>query len=195
MKCGETCHETGAVFCHVCGNKLIKSNKKAGIIIAFLIIFAIVVGIVIFYSNNTQFNSNVSSPIHTKNNYEQYVKNTVQALCEATINNDYGRIAELYAFTVKRYHSIYDVTNAEVVERYRNYNNKFGVYSKRASIRWNTLQVWEHSNGYSVVYVEDYHIDREDKSKYSDFVLEKHIELDTNFKIVSEYDVQLSKSK
>lgn len=193
--CNETNHASDAIFCHMCGSRLVKSTNIKGFIVAILIILAIIAGIVIFYNNNQPINQYPSSPAPTEINYEQRVRNTVQTLCDATVNNDYNRIAELYAFNVQRYHSIYDVTNAEVVKRCRNYDNKFGVYSKRASIRWNTLQIWKNTNGYSVVYVEDYHIDREDKSKYSDFVLEKHIELDTDFKIVSEYDVQLSKSK
>lgn len=193
--CNETNHAPDAIFCHMCGSRLVKSTNTKGIIIAILIILAIIAGIVILYNNNQLFNQYPSSPAPTEINYEQRVRNTIQTLCDATVNNDYNRIAELYAFNVKRYHSIYDVTNAEVVERYRNYDKKFRVYSKRANIRWNTFQIWKNTNGYSVVYVEDYHIDREDKSKYTDFVLEKHIELDNNFKIVSEYDVQLSKNK
>lgn len=78
----------------------------------------------------------------------------------------------MYAFDVKKHYNIYDATNGEVVARYRNYDSKFRVYSKQASIRWNTLQIWKNTNAYSVVYIE-----RENKSNYSDFVLEKHIEL------------------
>lgn len=195
MKCPK-CHAANpeqANYCHMCGNKLVKSNLRVVIIIAILILLAIVAGVVIY--NNIQPNTNMLSPTTSQTNYEQQIRNTIQALCDAKVNNDYDGISDIYAYRVNRYHSIYDASNGEVVERYRNYDSKFEVYSKRASIRWNTLQIWQKANGYSVVYVEDYHIDRVDKSKYSDFVLEKHIELDNNFKIVSEYDVQLSKSK
>ena len=47
----------------------------------------------------------------------------------------------------------------------------------------------------NVKIVEDYSIDREDKSKYSVFVLEKHFIIDPSYHIVSVYDNQLSKSK
>lgn len=196
-KCGETDHDSSAVYCHVCGNKLAKTNNKStGLIITILIILAITAGIVFYINNNFQpFNSGAITPSVSENNYEQRIKNALQCLCEAKVNNDYGRISEIYASHVERYHNIYDVTNSEVVDRYRNYDNKFQVYGKRASIRWNTLQIWQNSYGYSVVFVEDYHIDRVDKSKYSNFVLERHLELNQDFKIVSEYDVQLSKSK
>lgn len=40
-----------------------------------------------------------------------------------------------------------------------------------------------------------YSIDRQDKSKYSVFVLEKHFVIDSAYHIVSVYDNQLSKSK
>lgn len=194
-KCGESDHASDAAFCHMCGSRLVKAKKHTGIIIAILVFLAVIAGIVIYYNNMQSFNPVVTTPPTSKPHYEQRVRNTVQSLCEATVNNDYGRISEIYASRIKRYHGKYDISNSEVVETYRNYDNKFGVYSKRASIRWNTLQIGKITDGYSVVYVEDYHIDRTDKSKYSDFVLEKHIELDANFKIVSEYDVQLSKSK
>lgn len=46
-----------------------------------------------------------------------------------------------------------------------------------------------------LTYIEDFTIDRKDRSKYSVFVLEKHFELNKDFQIVSVYDVQLSKSK
>lgn len=178
----QTENPNDARYCHMCGSRLVKSTNTKGIIIATLIILAVIAGMVILYNS-------------TEINYEQRVRNVVQTLCDAIVNNDYNRISELYAFNVKRYHSIYDATNAEVVKRYKNYDSKFRVHSKQASVRWNTLQIWKNTNGYSVVYIEDYHIERENKSKYSDFVLEKHIELNTDFKIVSEYDVQLSKSK
>lgn len=184
-----------ALYCHMCGSMLVKSNMHWGVIILIIVFLAIIAGIVIYYNNLQSFNPVTTTPISEEINYEQRVRNTIQTLSEATVNNDYERLEEIYAYHVNRYHGIYDVSNSEVVERHRNYDNKFGVYAKQASIRWNTLQIWEIVDGYSIVYVEDYHIDRTDKSKYSDFVLEKHIEFDDNFKIVSEYDVQLSKSK
>lgn len=193
--CNETNHASDAVFCHMCGSRLVKSNMHLGIIVVILVFLAIIAGIIVYFNNKQTLYSVTPSPVPTETNYEQKVRNTVQSLCEATVSNDYGKLSELYAYHVKRYHSIYDVSNGEVVNKYRGYDNKFGVYAKRASIRWNTLQICKIADGYSVVYVEDYHIDRADKSKYSDFVLEKHIELDANFKIVSEYDLQLNKSK
>lgn len=193
--CNETNHASDAVFCHICGSRLVRSNKHLGIFVIILVFLAIIAGLIIYINYEQSLYLVTPSPVPAETNYEQKVRNTVQTLCEAIVSNDYGKLSELYAYHVKRYHSIYNVSNGEVVNRYRNYDNKFGVYAKRASIRWNTLQIYKIADGYSVVYVEDYHIDRADKSKYSNFELEKHIELDANFKIVSEYDVQLSRSK
>lgn len=82
-----------------------------------------------------------------------------------------------------------------VIDKYRNYNQKFGVYGKYISVRWNTISVNEINGRSYVTYIYDYHIDRMDKSKYSNYEIEKHLEFDEDYRIVSEYDVQLSKSK
>lgn len=202
-KCNETNHAPDAVFCHVCGCRLSVNKSKGGTgVVIVIVLIVIAIAMWVFFwpsgSSNTSTYTNTSITQTYSEPAEQYymaqVRNTVQALGDATITNDYDRIAELYAYSVDRYHNIYNVTKYDVVERYKNYDDKFGVYNKTVSIRWNTLQVGQKSyGGYSVVYVEDYHIDRYDKSKYTDFVIEQHIELDDDYKIVSIYDVQLSK--
>ena len=192
--CQETDHASDAVFCHMCGNRLVKSNNTAIIAITGLIILAIIVGIVLFMSNNKQIVYDDKKPISTENNYELHIRNVIQAFCEAIENNDFGRLENAYANHVNRYHGTYNLSKNEVVESYKKYDKKFGVYSKQISVRWNTLQVWKNMNGgYSVIYVEDYHINRNDKSKYSNFVIEKHLEFDDNYKIISDYDIQLNK--
>lgn len=196
-KCHETDHASDAIYCHVCGAEIVNSkNNTIPIVITCLIVIAVIAGVVFFFNSNSE--NSTANPITTHTTDDQYetkARNTIVALCNAVVTNDYGKIADIYALNVNRYHDLYNVTRSKVVESYKKYDSKFGVHGKQISVRWNTLQIWKNTNGYSVVYVEDYHIDREDKSKYSGFVLEKHIELDNNFKIVSEYDVQLSKSK
>lgn len=186
-----------AKFCHMCGCELKnKSNTLVKVLVGFVVIALIAGGVVLLtqINNSQSVYTNSTEPSLSETDYETHIRNTVQILCDATTDNDYGRIADVYAYNVKRYHGIYNVTRGEVVARYKNYDNKFGVYGKHISVRWNTLQVWKNSNGgYSVVYEEDYHIDRYDNSKYTDYVLEKHLELDEDYKIVSEYDNQLSK--
>lgn len=186
-----------AKFCHMCGYALKNNSNTLVKILACFVVIAIIAGgvvlLILINDGQSTYTYN-TEPVFTETNYETHIRNTIQTLCDATTNNDYERIADVYAYNVKRYHGIYNVTKYEVVERYKNYDKKFGVYGKHTSVRWNTLRVWKNSDGgYSVVYVEDYHIDKYDNSKYTDYVLEKHLELDKDYKVVSVYDNQLSK--
>ena len=183
-----------ARYCHMCGYAF--KCKRNALIVALMciMVIAIIVGGVVLLINDQLGNKHGKVVELNAANPEKSVRNTIQTLCDAKINNDYGKFATVFAVNVKRFHGIYNVTRDEVVERYRNYDDKFGVFGKCTSVRWNTLQIWKNSaGGYSVEYVEDYHIDRYDASKYTDFVLEKHLELDEDYKIVSIYDNQLSR--
>ena len=170
--------------------------KKKFPIWAILLLIGVAVGassLIFLKSNQRLLGKNYSA---TRQIAEKQIRNAIQDLCEAIETDEYDDIGKHYANQVERYHSIYDVTNEEIVNRYKAYDEKFGVSKKNYNIRWNTLQVWENSNaGWTVVVVMDYHIDRDKADNYRSFVLEKHYELDKDFKIVSEYDVQLSKSK
>ena len=192
--CKETDHAPDAVFCHVCGYKL-KKKKYCGL----WLVISVVVCISLFFliKNNIiqlpalRSGSNLELP-----NEETRVKNTIRRLCEAEEQNNFEVIANAYANIVNRYHDKYNVSNSEVVNSYKKYDKTFGVYGKHINIRWNTWQVNRISDDeLSVIFVEDYHIDRTDKTKYSKFVLEKHIILDKDYKIKSIYDVQLSKGR
>ena len=104
-------------------------------------------------------------------------------------------VSELYAPNVKRYFNAYD-TNSEYVEGcFERYDETFSVYGKHSSVRWNTVSYNQSGQSIYLTYIEDFTIDRKDRSKYSVFVLEKHFELNRDLQIVSVYDVQLSKSK
>ena len=113
----------------------------------------------------------------------------------ASANNDFNSLMQMYAPHVERYQDAVNKTSADVVGYHRNYDKRFKVYSKKSSIRPETLTVNIDSNSAKifVTYIEDYHIDREDKTKYSDYVLEKHLILTPDCKIISEWDVQLQK--
>lgn len=104
-------------------------------------------------------------------------------------------VYQLFATRVDRYFNDRDDTVEQVAQHYANYDGTFGVYGKHSKVRWNTLSYYKSGSRYVVTYIEDYTIDRYDDSKYSIFVLEKHIELNEDFKVVSIYDVQLSKTK
>lgn len=170
-----------------------------------LLIFLILPGLIIVLSN-TQIKipstENVleESTSHSEKkveeeSVEERVKSLVVKFCELTETSNRALVYELYAPFVKRYHDVYNIDVSNVADKYANYDKKFGVYGKHSSVRWNTLTYEIVGNMISVQYVEDYTIDRYDASKYSIFVLEKHLELDRDYHIVSVYDIQLSKSK
>ncbi|MBR6018143.1 MAG: zinc-ribbon domain-containing protein [Paludibacteraceae bacterium] len=119
----------------------------------------------------------------------------LQRFVNYTVNDNINGMYEIYAPTLGRFHDIKkQVSREDVIDTYRRYNSKFGVYGKSASYRWETLSIHRVSNTRAeVVCVQDYHIDRYDESKYTDFVLEQHFVINENYQIVSIYDVQLSK--
>ena len=123
------------------------------------------------------------------------IKSFIESFVRMTETSSRDLVYELYAPHVKRYASAYDKDVDYVADCYSRYDEKFEVYGKHSSVRWNTVSYNKSNNGITLTYIEDYTIDRIDPSKYSIFVLEKHFELNENFQIVSVYDVQLSKSK
>lgn len=123
------------------------------------------------------------------------IRSFIESFVKMTETSSRDLVYELYAPRVKRYASAYDKDVDYVADCYSRYDEKFGVYGKHSSVRWNTVSYNKSNNGITLTYIEDYSIDRIDPSKYSIFVLEKHFELNENFQIVSVYDVQLSKSK
>ena len=149
---------------------------------------------------------------------EQFVQDSMKSL-QPTINDDidyriqsfiesYSRltetsdkqliellVSELFAPQVKRYFNAYDTDSEYVARCFERYDETFSVYGKHSSVRWNTVSYTQSDEKTYLTYVEDFTIDRRDRSKYSIFVLEKHFELNKNFQVVSVYDVQLSKSK
>ena len=150
---------------------------------------------------NGQFAALASSKIEQmkhaslENNINAFIQQYT-SLAEASDNQLIDRlVSQLYAPTVKRYFSAYDKDRSYVADSYKKYDDMFQVYGKHSNVRWNTVSFTESNGNIQLTYVEDYSIDRYDNTKYSIFVLEKHIELNSDFKIVSLYDVQLSKSK
>ena len=222
--CSETDHAPAAVFCHMCGKKILpsvpgkKGNLKKGIIVgAFLILLGIVIGAAVVFLIDNYEPSHYEIPTYEEPTYEEpmyeeptyeepqhevhsyeedRVISIVREFCKASVSNDYEALSNLYAEYVDRYHNAYNLSKQEVVEKHENYDSKFGVYGKYINVRWNTLRVDRLSDDeISVVYTEDYSIDREDKTKYSKFVLEEHLILNSDYKIISIYEVQLQKER
>ena len=150
---------------------------------------------------NGRFAAQASSKIEQmkhaslENNVNAFIQQYT-SLAEASDNQMIDRlVSQLFAPTIKRYFSAYDKDRSYVADSYKKYDDVFQVYGKHSNVRWNTVSFTESNGSIQLTYEEDYSIDRYDNTKYSIFVLEKHIELNSDFKIVSLYDVQLSKSK
>ncbi|MBO4645008.1 MAG: serine/threonine protein kinase [Bacteroidales bacterium] len=112
-----------------------------------------------------------------------------------TDEDDVEGMAGLYADQIQRYYNERNCTPAYVRKSFRNYNKTFKVSRKKSSVRWETLKISGLHNENTVEFQVciDFTIDRADKNKNNYFLLEKHFEIDRNYKIVSVYDEQLEK--
>lgn len=191
------------------------SNKKGLIITLLVTIVILLAAVLVFFfvrenpkkgqsvqQQSTQLQPNQKQNVTytkgktSKNNFDMNkVKLFIQEYSRANAENDYDVIRKLYASKVRRYHDEYDTDRDFVLKCYKEYDDMFGVYGKHSDVRWNTLETELVGNEIYVTYIEDYSIDRYDKSKYSKFVLEKHIVLNDAYEVVSVYDVQLKRGK
>ena len=186
MKCPNCGQEilNNSSFCEYCGAETPKRKQKVFLKGTLLIICLAVVGGLLWW----KFGDNGNNETYEK----EKVKETINTFNMAIESNDFYELSNVYADNVERYHDAYHLTNDEVIEKSKRYDGTFGVVAKHTSVRWNTLIVDRVSDdAISVVYTEDYSIDRMDKSKKSKFVLEKHLLLDNDYKIKSIYDVTL----
>ena len=177
--------------------KVSGTPKKRYVIIAVILAVVVLLSLGLFFLLNTRDKDEVKmEPKNVAFPDENIVRKVVDSYCSAICENDFTTLSSLYAPTVERYQNAYDKDREYVIGCHQRYDNTFKVYGKSSSIRQETFKMKPISDvRVSVVVVEDYSIDREDKSKYSVFVLEKHFVIDSSYHIVSVYDNQLSKSK
>lgn len=142
--------------------------------------------------NNNAKNNN---PPNLKNMDRKKIENIIDNYNKYIVNNDFQRLSKLFASTVTRFHDAYNKSRDYVIDSHRNYDSKNGVYGKRSSVRWNSLHIGKKNNLISIRFIQDFSIDRYDTSKFKNFVLEKHIDLNENYQIVSIYDKQISRSR
>lgn len=118
------------------------------------------------------------------------VKHLISSYCDAVTAGDFDQLRKLYAYSINRYHSKNNTTVDYVIDSHIRYDERYGVYGKRFDIRWGSLDIADSdSEGKtSVSVIMDYHIDRQDETKKSDFVLRKHFVLNQDKKIIEEYD-------
>ena len=176
--------------------KVIQSKKK-GVIIAAIVAVVMLLALGLFLMfHNSSTKSDGQNATETSFPDEIAVQNLIERYCNAICENDFVTLASLYAPMVERFQDAYNKDRDYVIGCHQRYDKKFKVYGKHSSIRWDSFEMRMLNDGQlSVKIVEDYSIDREDKNKYSVFVLEKHFIIDPSYHIVSVYDNQLSKSK
>ncbi len=122
------------------------------------------------------------------------VRSMLSRMSDYEQSDNFDGLETIFAPQLLRYYKAKNISRSEVIENYRNYDSSFGVYGKSSSYRWETLSIKRISDTRAeVVCIKDYHIDRVDENKPSDFVLEMHFVIDNNYQVVSVYDNQLSK--
>lgn len=214
-KCNITDNATDAVFCHNCGTKFSrkKSHKGCILITVILIIIAAITGFIICIDGTNNYSStsqNDSANTYTSGDNdiialgtvneifpdEHKIKKIIQNYNQYIIDNNFQGFRNLYAPVVKRFHDAYNKDKEYIISLHENYDSRYNVYGKLSSVRWNTLEISKQSNKLvSVQFIQDYSIDSDNPRIYKSFVLEKHIELNENYQIVSVYDIQVSRSK
>lgn len=186
-KCGRSLFSEGG-YCEYCGAKINGGEGHTVVWVCVEVVVVIVAVVLGFLIHNGDDGEEIVD--------KDRVINIINTFNEAYAANDFSTLSSLYSENVTRYYDASNLNNAEVVDHYRNYDSRFGVYAKHISVRWESLQIERISDdSLSVVFVEDYSIDRVDNSKYSIFVLEEHLILDKDYKIKSIYDVLLSKKR
>lgn len=187
--------DNDSTFCEFCGQDLRKKpSSNAGLVIGIMLGALVLIGGGIF-GVMYLINSNADESASDFPN-EKKVISTIKRFTNAVDRDDFETISDCYAQEVERYHNDRNTDNNRVVKGYKNYNEKFGVYNKRTSIREGSFEITPLNDSIvSVIYVEDFHIDRYDSNKWTDFVLRKHVKLDKDYKIISIYDDQLEKYK
>lgn len=188
-KCGRSLFSEGG-YCEYCGAKINGGRGHLFVWSCLAIVFVIggTVWALLKLNDGT---------VGSSSSYErERVENTINTFNNAVESNDFSTLSNVFSQNVTRFNDAYNLSNSEVVEKHKKYDSMFGVYGKHISVRWNTLQIEKNlEDELSVFYVEDYSIDRVDESKYSVFVIEKHLILDNEYRIKSIYDMQLSKAR
>jgi len=158
-------------------------------------------------SANLNFAVNIStvpylSYLHTSNSVDtnhsainkENIKNLISQYYYCVGNEMFHKLSDMYAPSLKRYFSRFNISRSEAVRIAQDYNRKFGVISTNYDVRWDSLQINEFENGnYSVNYIMDYTLNRQNKNKPSHFVLNIIVEINNNYQIESIYENILAK--
>ena len=121
------------------GNVLEPNNdgKKNNWLLIVLIFIGAAIGIYFLINRESDSSNSYLSPEERERNE---VISAINRFNDAYTSNDFDALARIYANNLTRFHSVYNWTNDQVVADCKQYDKKYGVYSKHSSVRWNTLQ-------------------------------------------------------
>ena len=124
---------------------------------------------------------------------EEEIKSVLKWFFYYWDNNQYESLMQMFCYDVDRFQNVRNVSREKVISLIKRDKANSGIYGSVSKPRWNTLTVQNLPiEGYSIILMEDYEIDRADKSKAIKFVLENHIEMDQYYNITSFYQKTVS---
>lgn len=125
---------------------------------------------------------------------ESKLKSLIGSYYKCVGEQNYDCLLSYFASTMNRFFVHFNVSNEWVINQSKTYNKKFGVISMSYNVRWDTFNVNSLNNGnYQVDYVIDYQLNRINKNKASNFVLQMVAEITPDYKIISIYENIISK--
>ena len=163
-----------------------------------LVLFMIVVGILIFGFFGYKIIKLKKTDSITKTESVEAFPNVEKI--EKFINNYYSNIqykrydelSEMFAFCVDRYFSFNNIDRNTIIKDIKKYNEKFDMYKRHWNIRWSSLEILNKNKDYvQICYLVDYSIEGIDKTKPSNFLIKMNIKLNSDYQIVSIYEVIL----
>ena len=125
--------------------------------------------------------------------YEKEIKSTLTEYFYYWDNNVYNRLMHMFWYDVDRFQNETNISREEVVSLIKRDKANSGIISSTSRPRWGTMTINNLPyEGFSIVFIEDYEIERTDKNKATKFVLENHVEMDQYFNITSIYQRTVS---
>jgi len=122
------------------------------------------------------------------------VKSLISSYYQCVSDENYDCLEGQFASKMNRFFIHFDVSNEWVINQSRTYNKKFGVISMSYIVRWDTFKMNLLNNGNcQVEYIIDYRLNRINKNKASNFVLQMIAEITPDYKIISIYEDVISK--
>lgn len=124
---------------------------------------------------------------------ENKIKDFVSNYYKTLVAEDWNSLLSIYSTKLNRFYDRFNVDNFETVTSAKNYKSQFGITRADYDIRWNTLNYVSSNVGTEIRFTRDYKIERKDKNKASNFVLDIIMVIDENQQIKSIYENIISR--